>query len=700
MSFVKAGITLALLAIGGYVSWKVSMKRVRLSKAFNPWTQKYSSAMVYNESLYDCETCSWNLYKDNDLSEKSNIIKLFDDENITQEDPLIQCLPESFGYTLEEAWELFPDKHFPNCSELVDKDEDILQLDTKSNSLTMTCAKFKESGKFVLGEDYTSEVLGLREFTKPFSNYLFQVKTKTQEYAFGTCTEDKKKFLESAVYRHRPKEEVLNRQPHKDPIVIVMLTLDSVSRRAFFRKMPETVNYINNDLNKNFQVFDMKIHNVMGEFSANNIMPQLIGDNPYKMFWDIPEEDFHYKKSIWKECHERKYATLFIEEGCTNDLARYFGKNITIDHIGTSFWCAARRFNEFENNSVKQRCIGQHNSHVYVYNYIKEFSYNYKHLSQWAFSHVNTAHESSGLLISTMDSDTKDFLKSYLDQQSSIKTILIITGDHGMRYGDWFKKIDGSHEHRLPLGLIIASKSLLETIPNSIDVLKHNSQRLTSKLDLYTTQLHLIHNQENLITRDSQMYLDIKEKTSTRYKPVSLLLEKISNNRTCFDVGIPAFWCSCLTFVEVNEKYENFIYDIAETLIMSLNEEAYKPRMSPFAKVCQKMSLKDVVKLWVLSTDEEYYKLHFTVNESETVLFESVVLMTWRKYRARNVNDAYPQIPYYEHGKKIFNVMYMRRVDSYAGPCEFLAKDNNIRPEICICKPELLESPKEFIELR
>lgn len=31
-------------------------------------------------------------------------------------------------------------------------------------------------------------------------------------------------------------------------------------------------------------------------------------------------------------------------------------------------------------------------------------------------------------------------------------------GDHGMRYGDWFTKADGAHEHKLPAFFLIVSE--------------------------------------------------------------------------------------------------------------------------------------------------------------------------------------------------------------------------------------------------
>ena len=69
--------------------------------------------------------------------------------------------------------------------------------------------------------------------------------------------------------------------------------------------------------------------------------------------------------------------------------------------------------------------------------------------------------------------DTVDFLQSYLAETDK-KTIVFFMGDHGMRYGDWFKTLDGSHEHRLPFLFMLASRGLIESLPFSHDILSHN----------------------------------------------------------------------------------------------------------------------------------------------------------------------------------------------------------------------------------
>lgn len=684
----KISIIVLTFIIFGLAGWKLSTTRKSSSPYFSPWTSKFSLAKYHNESIYNCPNCSWNTYSIKYPPTES--ISLLNDEKIPQETPPIVCLPESFGYKLKEAQEIFPDKNFPLCSELVTPSYKIMDFDIDTNLFTMNCGNSKFKGKYVVGEDADSEVLGIRVHDKEIQYYEKPVKLRSQEFVYGTCDKDKEKYFENAIYKHRPKRHLIEQKGEKDPLKIIVITLDSVSRRSFFRKMPETVKFLNN-ITEGFSVFDMKIHNVMGEYSAANIVPMLIGDHYFKMHWEIKKYDMYKERAIWTHARRNKFATLFIEEGCTNDLARYLGKEISVDHIGTSFWCAARRFNDFENNSQVQRCIGLNNSHAYVYNYIEEFSRNYKHLNQWIFTHVNTAHESSGLLISTMDLETLYFLQSYLTEHADSKTILFITGDHGMRYGEWFKKLDGSHEHRLPLGLIIASNKLLNSIPFSIDTLSHNSQRLTSKLDLYTTQLHLIKSSSSAIEKSSKEYADIKRYSSEKYNLVSLLLEKIPNNRTCFDIGIPAFWCSCLKFIQVTEEPNETVLEITQILIDSINEESFRSRAASSGMICKKLTLGNIQKLWVLSTDEEYYKIQFDVNEQQGVLFESVVLLTWKSYKQRRPSDSYQQVPFYDFGKRTLNIMYVRRVDSYAGECEHIAKRFSIRAEICICNDEALE---------
>jgi len=112
-----------------------------------------------------------------------------------------------------------------------------------------------------------------------------------------------------------------------------MLTIDSISRRLFYRKLPKTVDYLNTVSADKFLLYDFKIHNVMGEYSAHNLMPMWFGDMPYKMFKETVYGDPFYEQSIWKYLSEKGFVTGFVMESCNDDYSRYIGQNPHIDHI-------------------------------------------------------------------------------------------------------------------------------------------------------------------------------------------------------------------------------------------------------------------------------------------------------------------------------------------------------------------------------
>jgi hypothetical protein len=72
----------------------------------------------------------------------------------------------------------------------------------------------------------------------------------------------------------------------------MMVVIDSVSRRQFYRKLPSTVNFLNK-INKNLNVVDFKLHNVNGEYSHNSFMPIFFGQYKYTRIVGTPG-DPHY----------------------------------------------------------------------------------------------------------------------------------------------------------------------------------------------------------------------------------------------------------------------------------------------------------------------------------------------------------------------------------------------------------------------
>lgn len=136
--------------------------------------------------------------------------------------------------------------------------------------------------------------------------------------------------------------------------------------------------------------------------------------------------------------------------------------------------------------------------------------------------HLNAGHEATGLHAETLDNDIKQFLKNYLDRFGKDNDVMIfLQADHGMRYGNWFKDLSAYQENKLPAFFLLSNREYLKSKEYSFDTLLHNTQRLTSKLDIRKTILGLVGLNETF-----------------PYSAVNLLNEKVGNRRTCDDVGI------------------------------------------------------------------------------------------------------------------------------------------------------------------
>lgn len=308
--------------------------------------------------------------------------------------------------------------------------------------------------------------------------------------------------------------------------------------------------------------------------------------------------------------------------------------------------------------------------------YILDFSNNYRAVSRFSYIHLNTAHEGSGTVISTLDDDLVNFIEKFVGLKE--KSVLFLMGDHGMRYGSWFTKIDGSHEHRLPLLMITQSELMRKSLRDSDGFLAHNSKRLVSKLDLHLSLKFLIDGGE---FRDELIC-----ETSRRFRSYNLFSELVPDNRNCIESGIPLFWCSCLPFTTSNHlKSSPEIHSIVSDILYQTNSMSIHPQ-STSKTVCVTLTLKEILSVKTQKVPkEQYFNIQFNINENEKVLFESLVLISDTKLRRRE-KDGFGSFPFLYTDKKYIKVMYVKRLDAYAGVCQELCGLKNIDPVFCVCQ--------------
>lgn len=313
-----------------------------------------------------------------------------------------------------------------------------------------------------------------------------------------------------------------------------------------------------------------------------------------------------------------------------------------------------------------------------MYDYALQVQSNYHNVSTFAYLHPNTAHEASGTVISTLDADTVDFLRAAMDYHKD-NLVVFLMADHGMRYGAWFTQISGSHEHRLPGLFVLAAKTVLDSVPGSRNALNTNTRRLVSKYDLHTTLLTLA----NLsVAVDSQEYREIVCETSREVRSVSLFLEEIEKNRTCKDVNIPSFWCSCIQFTE--EKVTSRLIKLTEEGIAHINAKTHTPSGPGFG-LCRLLTLSRLISVSAQhEQSQRYYKVEFTVNESQKARFEMLLLVSHSRLRTRT-RDGFGSSPFFLDSPGWLKVMYVARLDAYAGVCKDLAASFSLDPVSCLC---------------
>lgn len=683
--------------------------------------------------------CPWKNYTVNDLYEGGQTpFQVDEDISFTlqaKEWPLY-CRPETFGYDDEEAAEVFPYKGYPKCITKFPRYAPAMHIDLVTNTLVMNCSgEFK--GRYVLGDSSFNSTIMLP--TSPLSAaqvYTGPVQLEEEEWALGTCDPTNENLYEQVAIRLRKQPQVYERavataeqvaheaakmygSPKQRHTIVLLLAVDSASRRHFYRKLPKTVEYLKELQNgESVHVADFLIHNIIGDNSARNQIPVFTGkprlvNKAIKELEGTPEALFHgdalEKQTLMHTLGELGFVTLLSFEFCHQYFATYMGDQPSVDHLIANFWCGAKKYAgfNFEKSVLGQRCIGPEMSHQYMFSYLQQFMQAYAGANQFLYSHVTTPHEATGTQIETLDEDLVAFLQEFMafTKQNDYDFTLFLHGDHGMRYGEWYKNIKAFQEHRLPALFTIVSKPLAHKFGAFYDTVEHNRKRLVGKLDLHLTIKTLaMATYLQRIELSNPLY-ERWHKGMLRYS-VSLFLEKIMNNRSCGDVYIPAFYCSCMKMELLeSDLYDNpapsnssLITELGEVVnsavqlsLYELNSATHTSPMAARGQICQKLTLKTINSVYAqrISLKDEAFKVEFSVNEHPTARFETYTILGVTEKLVgvkENQEGLVPMPAFYRGRKKRLRIMFIKRLDSYAGLCEEVAYAKGINAALCICE--------------
>lgn len=123
------------------------------------------------------------------------------------------------------------------------------------------------------------------------------------------------------------------------------------------------------------------------------------------------------------------------------------------------------------------------------------------------------------------------------------------------------------------------------------------------------------------LDKDSEMYKNYKL-TSDSKKAISLLLEKVPDNRNCDDVDIPIHYCTCVEFTVI-DKTQPFLKQLAILGINSINSVIEK-----LNSMCLEVSFADILSAEIKILKERntganrMYKILISINEVPDAVFE------------------------------------------------------------------------------
>lgn len=580
----------------------------------------------------------------------------------------MQCKPTTFGYTLAQAEVKFPLYAYPECSSRPNFTPVPSTLDSH---FQMNCSE----GTYFAGPQDKHLFASTQDSADLYSHkgqYHGPVELPADtEFVFGSCNStDYEAVHYRPVYDPRLHAALrLKQDSGHRPRQVLVLTLDSFSRRHFYSKLPRTLELLRS-LDEDFEVTDFRLHNVAGDNSIDNVLPLFTEGIDKQSIKGRGVSSSLNGRGMWSVFRRAGYLTLLGFEDCDDDEVKYLGRTQDVHILMRQFFCAATMLTSYSDATLnlKQRCIGSEQSHWYALQYLLDVTEMYGDVSQWMYLHINTAHEASGRHAQTLDGDLTDFLQAFLGRRSH-DVAVVLMGDHGMRYGDWRFTLEAILEHRLPALFTILSNTLVDTEVKAN--LQANSLRLVTKQDLRATVLGL------------GGHVDKSP------KGVDLLRAMVPKSRSCESADIDFRYCSCYAITEFRGQT---LTDHSETsklgLLLMKEAVAYVHSLTyartDMAKgfVCQPLlrpSLEAVYQIGLPSNDN--IRIDFSsMNQSFSAIFSIEASMSQCEplvYKGRKSC----------HHVRSMQLIEVKRLTPYKGYCEEVSKSLSLPKGLCICHP-------------
>ncbi|TDG40347.1 hypothetical protein AWZ03_013225, partial [Drosophila navojoa] len=386
-------------------------------------------------------------------------------------------------------------------------------------------------------------------------------------------------------YDGRSSEELPEEiEEHPKPSVIIF-GIDSMSRINLRRTMQKTFRYVQQP-----GWYTLQGLNKVGDNTLPNLLAMLTGysDEDTNKICDVFVPGcLDRLPFIWKHFKDQNYTTAMAEDSMNISTFNYMKPGFMeqpVDYYLRPLLMAMKKtFNESQFYD-QNLCLGRHLTFAYLWDYAKQFIQRFIQTAKpmfglfWTNSFSHEFFDSSYAL----DELFVEYFKQFEGDGLFNRSIVILTSDHGMRFGYLRQISTGYLEERMPMLYIYLPPWFRRKYPRLVGNLVENRNRLSSTFDIYMTLQHLLQ-------LNSTKNADIQPMSATCPTCQSLLY-RLPVNRTCEQAGITEKWCTCRPRVTVT--MEPYATPMAAAIIQQMNDGLVMKNLSD---LCANFTLNHII---------------------------------------------------------------------------------------------------------
>lgn len=323
---------------------------------------------------------------------------------------------------------------------------------------------------------------------------------------------------------------------------VYIYLLDSMSRVNFMRKLPKFYDVLTGQMGAAV----MEGFNVVGDGTPWTLIPMLTGH----FQTELPEGRKRFTNAshldawplVWKHYRKAGYITSFAEEQPQFSFFSYKLKGFKdppVDHYLRVFEQAVN-WETRKSGAHKPYCLGDRPRSLVLCDWWAEQQQMYERTNVRTFATLfssETSHDDYNL-VETLDEPWAKTFGDQFRQGRFNRTLLIVMGDHGRRFGQVRQTQTGKTEEKLPFLALVVPDWFKQQYPTAWKNLQTNTQRLVTPFDLHATLMNVIDHQPGRTP-------DLKARGIS-------LFDSIPLERTCTQAAIKPHFCSCLDWEELS----------------------------------------------------------------------------------------------------------------------------------------------------